>query len=227
MVSALDSSLPDGAVVRRVLELFLDHPECPFSVHAITSLGARYGVRPGDWFAPTPLCRVLRDICMRCQPAGLRAYCARDGAVYRDELVAMHQQAPVAHGTSSAEEACLAAARAVAQTASAAAAAQGAFAVLVPVRLGVGATVHAPYAAMLAALFRVPQFIGIVGGRPHSSLFFFAAQGDNLYYLNPHYVQQAVPHPQDPSDIDITVCVSLHLVHFHILLFTFVLFFLK
>ena len=206
VVNALDSSLPDGTVVRRVLELFLDHPECPFSVHAITALGARYGVRPGDWFAPTPLCRVLRDICMRCQPAGLRAYCACDGAVYRAELVAMHQQAPVAHGTSSAEEACLAAARAVAQTAGAAAASQGAFAVLVPVRLGLGATVHAPYAPMLAALFRVPQFIGIVGGRPHSSLFFFAAQGSDLYYLNPHYVQQAVPHPADPAAIDITVC---------------------
>ena len=54
MVSALDSSLPDGAVVRRVLELFLDHPECPFSVHAITSLGARYGVRV-NCVAPGPV----------------------------------------------------------------------------------------------------------------------------------------------------------------------------
>jgi cysteine protease ATG4 len=43
------------------------------------------------------------------------------------------------------------------------------------------------------ALLELPQSIGIAGGRPSSSHYFVASQGDNLFYLDPHYPRPSLP----------------------------------
>jgi len=202
VVSAVESIMPDLTVAKSVLRLFLDHPDSPFGVHSVTSLGAQYGVRPGDWFAPTPISLVMRDLCMRFQPAGIRAYCAHDGAVYLNEIQDMMHVAPQQKAVDAITDACLAASRALKQTPQAVSESPSGFILMVPVRLGIN-NINAAYFPKITALFREPQFIGIVGGRPHSSLFFFAAQGQHLYYLNPHYVQQTQQHPATTDSISI------------------------
>jgi len=200
IVDAVDRSFPNSEVARSVLLLFLDHPNYPFSVHSITALGAQYGVRPGDWFAPTPISLVLRDLCMRYQPAKLRAYCARDGAIYTNELVDMLGTAPCARGASPSENTCIDLSKETHQIPQSAAETNNAFIVLIPVRLGIN-SINQAYFQKINALFQVPEFIGITGGRPHSSLFFFAAQGNELYYLNPHYVQPSVAWPSTTASL--------------------------
>lgn len=47
------------------------------------------------------------------------------------------------------------------------------------------------YLPQLTAALRWPQSLGIVGGRPGSSLYFLGHQGeDALLYLDPHAVQE-------------------------------------
>lgn len=46
--------------------------------------------------------------------------------------------------------------------------------------------------ACLQSIFTFPQCIGIAGGRPSSSYYFVASQGDHLFYLDPHYTRPAV-----------------------------------
>ncbi len=41
----------------------------------------------------------------------------------------------------------------------------------------------------LQAVLRFPQSVGIVGGRPSSSLYFVGYQGDSVIYLDPHDMQ--------------------------------------
>jgi len=202
VVGAVESIIPDMQVAKSVIRLFLDHPDSPFGVHSVTSLGAQYGVRPGDWFAPTPISSVMRDLCMRFQPAGLRAYCASEGAIYLDELQLMMNTEPMKKASDAIGDACLSAARAVTQTPQAQAEGPSGFVVMIPIRLGIN-SIDQSYFPKIAALFHEPQFIGIVGGRPHSSLFFFASQGRHLYYLNPHYVQSTLPHPASTDSISI------------------------
>jgi len=202
VVTAVNRSFPDAEVARSVLKLFLDHPECPFGVHNITSTGAQYGIRPGDWFAPTPISQVIRDLCMRYQPAQLRAYCARDGAIYTNELAEMMATQPVVSSVNPTETACIAMSRSTSQTPQAAVDSDNAFIVMIPVRFGINRITEA-YFPKITALFHVPEFLGIVGGRPHSSLFFFASQGNHLYYLNPHYVQATVPFPKTTVSLPI------------------------
>ena len=65
--------------------------------------------------------------------------------------------------------------------------------ILVPLVLGLGKTINPRYLQSLIAMLSLPQTLGILGGRPAASLYFVGAQDDNLFYLDPHTVQSAVP----------------------------------
>ena len=46
------------------------------------------------------------------------------------------------------------------------------------------------YIPQLQQVLTWPQSIGIVGGRPSSSLYFVGCQDDQVIYLDPHQAQQ-------------------------------------
>lgn len=54
---------------------------------------------------------------------------------------------------------------------------------------------------MLQRIFRMPQSVGIAGGRPISSYYFVGSQADSLFYIDPHFPRPAVPLalPEDPA----------------------------
>lgn len=45
------------------------------------------------------------------------------------------------------------------------------------------------YLTQLKIVMQWPQSLGIIGGRPSSSLYFFGYQDDNIIYLDPHASQ--------------------------------------
>lgn len=61
---------------------------------------------------------------------------------------------------------------------------------LVPLVLGVG-RLNPVYAPQLSAILAMPQSLGIVGGRPGSSLYFVGYQDESFLFLDPHQVQPA------------------------------------
>lgn len=46
------------------------------------------------------------------------------------------------------------------------------------------------------AILRIPQSVGIAGGRPSSSVYFVGSQGDSLFYLDPHHTRQSIPYEE-------------------------------
>ena len=46
------------------------------------------------------------------------------------------------------------------------------------------------YLPQLQQVLAMPQSIGIVGGRPGSSLYFMGCQDSHVLYMDPHHVQQ-------------------------------------
>lgn len=50
--------------------------------------------------------------------------------------------------------------------------------------------VNERYIPQLQQVLTWPQSIGIVGGRPSSSLYFVGCQDDQVMYLDPHQAQQ-------------------------------------
>jgi len=62
---------------------------------------------------------------------------------------------------------------------------------LVPLRLGLDA-IDTAYVPFLQGLLKLPQSLGIIGGRPRKSFYFVGYQQDKLLYLDPHEVQPAL-----------------------------------
>lgn len=72
--------------------------------------------------------------------------------------------------------------------------------ILLNLRLGIEG-VNPIYYSALRSLFSLPQSVGIAGGRPSSSYYFVGAQGDSLFYIDPHHTTVAVPHRPPPPDL--------------------------
>lgn len=58
--------------------------------------------------------------------------------------------------------------------------------VMVPLRLGL-TTINQCYLPAVQEFFKLPQCVGIIGGRPNHALYFVGISGTKLFYLDPHY----------------------------------------
>lgn len=71
--------------------------------------------------------------------------------------------------------------------------------ILTGIRLGIDRITPVYWDALKESL-RLPQSVGIAGGRPSSSHYFFATQGDHFFYLDPHFTRPALPHHANLED---------------------------
>lgn len=71
--------------------------------------------------------------------------------------------------------------------------------ILVGIRLGIDRVTPAYWEALKASL-QLPQSVGIAGGRPSSSHYFFGIQGDQFFYLDPHVTRSALPFHRNATD---------------------------
>ena len=85
--------------------------------------------------------------------------------------------------------------------------------VFIPLRLGREKCMSKSYIPSLTAMFKLPQSIGMIGGKPHSSLYFVAAQGDSLHYLDPHCVQDTTSTMYDDYPLDSWVLPNLRWIN--------------
>ena len=65
---------------------------------------------------------------------------------------------------------------------------------LIPIMFGMKTVNQECYDIIKFAL-RLPQTVGIIGGKPKSALYFPGFQGDRLIFLDPHKVQPATDEP--------------------------------
>ena len=81
--------------------------------------------------------------------------------------------------------------------------------ILLGVRLGIDRVTPAYWEALKMTL-ELHQSIGIAGGRPSSSHYFFAHQKDQFFYLDPHFTRPALPLRSDPEDYTVEEVDSCH-----------------
>ncbi|KAG8529264.1 uncharacterized protein KY384_005899 [Bacidia gigantensis] len=158
---------------KQLLSQFADDPSAPFSIHKFVEHGARAcGKHPGEWFGPSATARCIQALSNADPLSGLKVYVNGDGAdVYEDTFLS------IAGSDTGKFTPVL---------------------ILVGVRLGIDRITPAYWDALKASL-ELPQSIGIAGGRPSSSHYFFAHQGDQIFYLDPHFTRPALPFRLDPA----------------------------
>ena len=69
------------------------------------------------------------------------------------------------------------------------------------------AQVNPRYVPQLQTVLTWPTSIGIVGGRPGSSLYFVGCQGDNVLFLDPHETQPVRHDKRSCLVATLVVCV--------------------
>ncbi|KXZ55993.1 hypothetical protein GPECTOR_2g1545 [Gonium pectorale] len=91
------------SAVQPVVELFLDHPDAPLSIHSICSAGVSAGIVAGRWVGPWMLCKGLEALFARLgqqRPMGLRLHvaCGAGGGAPELDVSSLRAQAAAAAG---------------------------------------------------------------------------------------------------------------------------------
>ncbi|RAL08435.1 cysteine protease ATG4 [Aspergillus homomorphus CBS 101889] len=151
----------------KLLSLFADSPNAPFSIHRFVQHGAQScGKFPGEWFGPSATARCIQALCDQWKEPALKVYVTNDtGEVYRDKFM------NVACNRSGTIQPTL---------------------ILLGIRLGIDRVTPVYWNGLKAAL-QFPQSVGIAGGRPSASHYFVGHQGSQLFYLDPHFTRPALP----------------------------------
>ncbi|KAF8633482.1 hypothetical protein AX15_001409 [Amanita polypyramis BW_CC] len=170
----------DYATYVQIVTWFFDTPapEAPFSVHRMALAGKELGKDVGQWFGPSTAAGAIKTLVHSFPECGLAVAVAIDSALYQSDVyTASH--GGTAHARSP---------RKMVRTTWG----DRPVLVLLGVRLGID-RVNPIYYDTIKQLYTFPQSIGIAGGRPSSSYYFVGAQGNNLFYLDPHQSRHAIP----------------------------------
>lgn len=200
-----------------LISLFADDAASPFSIHNFVKHGeAACGKRPGEWFGPSAAASSIkaltsqlsatksRDSQGSAQPAlvttqpststtsesyesNLRVFISSGSDLYEKPFLrtAVDSKTGVFHPTL----------------------------ILLGLRLGID-KVNQVYWDSLKAILASPQAVGIAGGRPSSSHYFYGYQGDNLFYLDPHFPKPALsPAKLNSEAIDTTHSKRIRVLH--------------
>jgi cysteine protease ATG4 len=149
-----------------ILEYFFDKQECPFSIHKIAQTGTLLcNKKIGEWFGPSTIAFVFKKL-VHENFKDLKVYVADQGTIYIDQI---NKLCDYSKSNQDIKWKPLI--------------------VLFPLRLGLD-HMNPVYFESIKKIFQIKQTLGIVGGQIHHSLFFVGFQNEELFYLDPHYVQK-------------------------------------
>lgn len=151
---------PNGEVDTKendILLAFMDTPEAHYSLHNFVRHGEEAcGKMPGEWFGPSAAASSIKAL-QASYSQDFQVYVSSGPDVYEKEFLRVANQGGEFKPTL----------------------------ILLGLRLGID-SVNKVYWESLKNFLSCPQAVGIAGGRPSSSHYFFGYQGDCLFYLDPH-----------------------------------------
>lgn len=167
----------NNSIYLNILSWFLDFPGNSFSIHTMCELIIEElkcdNWQPGQWLGPATAANIICQSVeiakcgiLSLQLADLHVYVARDSLIDPDEVYP-HSSDSQLHPQPS-----------------------DSVLILIPLRLGTS-EFNLEYKNSILKLFCFDNFLGIIGGKPRKSFYFIGAQGDELIYLDPHFVQEA------------------------------------
>ncbi|KAF9206435.1 Cysteine protease atg4a [Haplosporangium sp. Z 27] len=160
-----------------ILDWFVDEPDRPYSIHRIAKAGLALDKRIGEWFGPSTVAHAIKNLSL------LHADCPLGVLVPMDNNIRISSIVQAATLTQAQIQAQITPPKSITSWRP--------VLLLIPTRFGLEKLTE-KYIPNLKQLFRMPQFMGIAGGRPGRSLYFVACQGDELYYYDPHFVKPRV-----------------------------------
>ncbi|KAK4766133.1 hypothetical protein SAY87_007775 [Trapa incisa] len=180
---------PAGKLLSReyieILQLFGDSEASAFSIHNLILSGKIYGLAAGSWVGPYAMCRSWEIlVCSKREEVDNYNEPLFPMAIYvvSGDEDGEHGGAPVLY---------IEDARRRSYEFSQGQHDWTPILLLVPLVLGLE-NVNPRYIPSLRATFSFPQSLGLMGGKPGASTYMIGIQDQEVFYLDPHDVQQAV-----------------------------------
>ena len=161
-----------------------DDALAPYGIHNVCETTTRWGMPAGRWFEPSVMCRAFEVLISQHEKM-------------RDEIIA-HVVIPTTEGEDAGGVPRVRRRDLFAKSADVG----KALILFVPLVLGAGSTINTRYLNQLRAMLAFPQSLGILGGRPGSSLYVVGCASEGVFvHLDPHTVQDSTN-----SDVDSYYC---------------------
>lgn len=159
----INQGVDNKVIDQRLIDQFRDHSQAPFSLHNFIRVASELPlqVKPGQWFGPNAASLSIQRLCDHVDQVELPKL-----AVFISESSDLYDD-KIEEIFGELVQGLL---------------------VLLPIRLGIDKT-NEFYFSSIFQLLNLSHSVGIAGGRPSSSFYFFGYDGDDLLYLDPHYPQ--------------------------------------
>jgi len=189
---------------RNVVSLFLDltAPKHYLSLHNIVREGHACGIVPGHWVGPYVLCQTFKQIMDNNKDCPIALYLVAEAGgiptLYKSRGLAQGQGGSGRDGEAEAEEG------------EGDGQAWKPLLILIPVTLGVTSSINPCYVPQILTVLSMPQSLGIVGGKPGSSVYVVGRQAERILYLDPHTLKPAYETLEEEEALDSYFCNSIH-----------------
>ncbi|MGH0147705.1 UNVERIFIED_CONTAM: hypothetical protein FKN15_035348 [Acipenser sinensis] len=188
----------------RILHCFLDRKDCCYSIHQMAQMGVGEGKSVGEWYGPNTVAQVLKKLALFDEWNSLAVYVSMDNTVVIEDIKTLCKLQPMKgqlKPSSSGQVEPQAMGSMLGQLSPQAQGTPGwkPLLLIIPLRMGIN-HINPVYIEALKECFKMPQSLGVLGGKPNLAYYFIGFIGDELIYLDPHTTQAAV----DP-DFDGTV----------------------
>ena len=161
-----------------------DDALAPYGIHNVCETTTRWGMPAGRWFEPSVMCRAFEVLISQHEKM-------------RDEIIA-HVVMPTTEGEDAGGVPRVRRRDLFAKSVDVG----KALILFVPLVLGAGSTINTRYLNQLRAMLAFPQSLGILSGRPGSSLYVVGCASEGVFvHLDPHTVQDSTN-----ADVDSYYC---------------------
>ncbi|XP_036380387.1 cysteine protease ATG4A isoform X2 [Megalops cyprinoides] len=189
---------------QRILQCFLDRKDSCYSIHQMAQMGVGEGKSVGEWYGPNTVAQVLKKLALFDDWNSLEVYVSMDNTVVMEDIKKLCRQPsrgrprPSACGraesSSTTDSAKTGSSHPPGNCATSCPPSHSEWRpllLIIPLRMGIN-HINPVYIQALKECFKMPQSLGVLGGKPNLAYYFIGFIGDELIYLDPHTTQSAV-----------------------------------
>ncbi|KFD72515.1 hypothetical protein M514_15351 [Trichuris suis] len=204
----------------KILQMFQDKKNACYSIHQIAKMGETEGKAIGEWFGPSTIAHVIKKLVVHDEWTSLAVHVAMDNIIFLDDVMRTCRSSAFQHSATvdghlnankmgnseptESENDSLKNPKAAFEWRP--------LLLLLPLRLGL-TQLNPCYVPALLEMFKCPNSLGMLGGRPNHALYFIGNFGENLLYLDPHICQSVVDLTVEDDQYDDSSYHTMAILH--------------